>query len=535
MSEKVEILIVGAGVAGITTALELLDKGHRVTLLDRDLEAEMGGLARWSLGGLFFVDTPTQRRLGIKDSVELAWRDWQAVAEFEEDAYWPMKWARQYVERCTPEVYEWLRGYGVKFLPFVQWLERGWREAGCSLPRFHVTWGSGFGLMEPLLQAFRKYAQTDQLDLRFDHKVTDLLEQNGEVKGVKGELGKGAELFEIAADVTVIASGGISGNEALLKKHWYKDWGAPPEVLLNGGHKYGDGSLHLAAEKAGARLTHLDKIWNYAGGVRYTDGVAPYDGLSLIPAKSGIWVNARGERLDPPLVTGFDTRDMVETICRQEEKYSWLIMNRKIAVKELRVSGSEYSDSIRNRKAWEFAKKEILFGNETLVDRLLSTCPDFVTATNLEELASKMNELEGEEKVKPEALHASIDPYDEMLRRGKKFHNDEQLRRIAQLRNFLGDKLRTCNGQPIVDEKAMPLIAARCFILPRKTLGGIQTNLQCQVLDRQGEPIAGLFAVGEAAGFGGGGAHGLRSMEGTFLGNCILTGRTAAREIGGRI
>lgn len=534
---RYDVAIVGGGIAGIATALELLDHDCRVCLLDRDAADHLGGLARWSFGGLFFVDTPLQRFVGAEDTPELALEDWIAFAEFEPDDTWPRRWAEQYVHRCTPDVYRWLRAKGVRFLPMVQWVERGLYRPGNSVPRFHIVWGTGRGLVETLVDHLRAHPQAGRLDLRFRHRIEDLVTTNGRVTGVRGVNERTEAPFEVVAEHVVLATGGICGDITRLKRHWYPAWGDPPETILNGSHHYADGTMHDAAASIGAHVTHLDRQWHYAAGVHHPDPAGkPYDALSLVPPKSALWVNHRGERIGPmPLVTGYDTRFLVEQICRQEQKYSWQILNYAIAKKELAVSGSEFNAAIRDKRPLAFLRR-ILRGSPDLVDTLLDTCPDFVAADSLEALVAKMNALTGTDEVDLMALRAAVTRYDRQIERGPALHNDEQLRRIAHLRRYRGDRLRTCKFQRIRDPKAGPLIAIRAFILSRKTLGGLQTDLDGRVLtppDANGQQTAipGLYAVGEAAGFGGGGVHGLRSLEGTFLGTCLLGGRLAAQAI----
>jgi len=539
---EADVVIIGGGIAGITTALELLERGHRVVLLDRDTEEQFGGLARWSFGGLFFVGTPQQRLAGIQDSPALALQDWHAFAEFDDDAVWPKRWAEQYVYRCRDDVYRWLRDLGISFFPVVHWVERGLHTPGNSVPRFHMVWGTGQRLTEVLIGALRTHRHADRLTLRFRHHVTDLIVEDGRVAGARGTDVRTGQSFRATGGQTVIAAGGICGDIERLKRHWHAPWGDPPATVLNGSHKYADGTLHDAAANVGAHVTHLDKQWLYAAGVHHPDPEGkPYDALSIVPPKSALWVNHRGARIGPsPLVSGYDTRYLVKRICAQEKQYSWQVMNRAIATKELAISGSEYNDAIRDRKPLAFLDT-VLRGNDALVDDLIARCPDVVTGDTLEELVAHMNACAGTEDVDVEALRDATARYDQQIARGPTYHNDEQLRRIAHLRQYRGDRSRTCNFQPILDPDAKPLIAIREFILSRKTLGGLQTDLDGRVLARpsgdgasSGPPqtrIDGLWAVGEAAGFGGGGIHGLRSLEGTFLGTCLLSGRLAAHAI----
>ena len=534
---KADVIIAGGGIAGIVTAIELLEKSHKVLILERDTADKFGGLAKESFGGMFFVNTPEQRRTGIKDSPELALRDWFSFAEFGENDHLPKKWAEQYVHLCTGQVYKWLRKRGVSYFPVVHWVERGLYKPGNSVPRFHMVWGTGHGLAVAMIDRLNNHPKAaTHLGIRYSHKVADIITETGAVKGVKGTHEINGTPFEAYADVVVIASGGINGSIERVKENWYKPWGEPPEIILNGSHRFADGVLHDAAEKINANLTHMDKMWNYAAGVHHPQPDKPHHGLSLVPPKSAIWLDYTGKRFGPvPLITAYDTRFLVETICKQPVKYSWQIMNMAIANKEFAISGSEHNAAIRNKSAVGFLKT-ILTGNKELVEQMLHECKDFVLANSLEELVTKMNALTGENHVKLEHVRDAIEKYDANIDRGPKFHNDEQLRRIAHTRQYRGDKVRTCNFQKIYDEKALPLIAIREFIVSRKSLGGIQTDLQSRVLtqpDAAGKQhaIEGLYAVGECAGFGGGGMHGLRALEGTFLGGCVLSARAAARSI----
>lgn len=530
-----EVLIVGAGIAGIAAALELLDSGKSVVLVDRDEADAVGGLARESFGGMFFVDSPEQRRQGIRDSAALALRDWHSFAEFGADDDLPKAWAEAYVQRCTPDVYCWVRRHGVRFMPIVNWVERGEFRPGNSVPRFHMVWGTGKELAERLLATLRMHPHAGRLAMHFGHRVENLLLQDGRVCGVQGRQEQDGTPFEAQAEQVVVATGGINGNLQKVRQHWHADWRTPPAELLNGSHRYADGVMHDAVAAAGGRLTHLDKMWNYAAGVHHPRPRKPQHGLSLVPPRSALWLNWRGQRMGPqPLVSGFDTRRLVSDICAQERPYSWQILNLRIALKELAVSGAEFNPSIRDRKIVAFLR-DILFGNRWLVDELTRHCPDFVVAGSLAELVAKMNALQGDQSVQLAAVEQAVGDYDATITRGPSLMNDEQLRRIGALRQYRGDKVRLCKFQRILDERALPLIAIREFVISRKSLGGIQTDLHSRVLDTAGRPIGGLYAVGEAAGFGGGGMHGLRALEGTFLGGCILSGRIAAQAIAGAV
>jgi len=529
---KADVVVIGGGIAGIVTALEVIQSGKSVVLIDRDSEDRVGGLAKESFGGMFFVDSPEQRRGGIKDSQELAFADWQSFAEFGRDEIWTKRWAELMVERCTPDIYEWLKPQGVSYLPVVGWVERGQYTPGNSVPRFHIVWGTGQGLTQALIKSLTNDEHAFKLQRVFGHKVEALDYEGGKLKGCVGQMDEGRGVFHAEGDAVVIAAGGINGNMDLVRHHWHSDWGdKPPETILNGSHKFADGLMHASVMNNGGQVTHLDRMWNYAAGVHHPRPHKKNHGLSLVPCKSALWMDAHGRRIGPePLVSGYDTRELITRICRQEHKYSWQILNKKIALKELAISGSEFNPTIREQKRLAFLKT-ILFGNHSLVDDMVSNCVDFVMANSVGELVEKMNALGNPVKVDKAAMEADILNYDAQFERGEGFFNDDQIRRVNHLRTYKGDKVRTCKNQPILDPKAMPLIAIREFIISRKSLGGIQTDLQSRVLDNRGNDVEGGYDAGGAAGCGGGGIHGLRALEGTFLGSCILTARRAAQSI----
>ena len=527
---QADLIVVGAGIAGICTAIEALGRGRRVLLLDRDVEANLGGLAKQSFGGIWFADTPIQRRFRIRDSAELGLRDWLSCAEFGPGDRWPRAWAEAYVGRANAEVHDWLVGLGVAFMPMPLWVERGLFVPGNSVPRWHVVWGTGSELAGVLIRRLLGHPAGDRLEMRFGHRVESLVATSGRVAGCRGVLEGAEDEFEATGESVVLASGGINGDLDRVRRHWHADWGRPPEVLLNGSHRYADGRLHDAAERIGARVTHLDWQWNYAAGVRHWRPSMPDHGLSLVPPKSALWLNWRGERIGPmPLVTGFDTHDLVERICAEQRAYSWQLLNRTIALKELAISGSEFNPSFRARSRTSVLR-DLLRGNRWLYEEVTRNCEDVVVADSLPELVVKMNALVGDGSVDAAAVTAAATAYDARIDLGPRFHDDEQLRRIAFARRWIGDRIRTCDAQKILEPRAGPLVAIRLSLLSRKSMGGVQTDLDGRVLGADGEPIPGLYAAGETAGFGGGGMNGVRSLEGTFLGGCIFGGRIAGRE-----
>ncbi|MGC8492023.1 MAG: FAD-dependent oxidoreductase [Syntrophobacteraceae bacterium] len=534
---RADAIIVGAGLAGIVTACELLDRGRKVLLIDKDRRERFGGLAAESFGGVHFIGSPHQKRLRIKDSPELAWRDWERFACFGENDRWPRAWARLYCEHSIDYIFDFLQEKKVSFLPLVNWAERGLFQPGNSVPRWHIAWGTGSEIIRRLFLALEAHPKRQNLQMVFDCEVNSIDLAGGRVTGVAGRQMESGREFRASGEV-VIASGGMCGGDlGKVRAHWCRDWAAPPRVMLNGAHLYGDGLLHDKVSELGGNVTHLDKQWHYAAGIHHPARRKPFDGLSLVPPRSALWMNALGERIGPlPLIGYADTRWLVESIVGQPGGYSWQVLNRKIAAKELAVSGSEYMSAFV-KKSRRLLVKQALLGDRELVARLLRECPeDFISADSLSELVEKMNErsLFGL-RVDAAAMERDITGYDETIERGPAYFNDEQLRRISNNRSYISDRLRTCKFQKILDPGARPLIAIREFILSRKSLGGIQTDLRCRVLARNGAPIEGLYAVGEAAGFGGGGIHGIRSLEGTFLGSCVLTGRVAGKTAAGGV
>jgi predicted oxidoreductase len=593
-----DVIVVGAGLAGLVCTLELLRSGHTVLLLDRCRPHEVGGLAREAFGGMFMVDSPEQRRSRIHDNERLALEDWLRIAELGPDERWPREWAEQYVTRARDDVGGWLRELGVRFFPVVNWAERGNFGDGNSVPRFHLTWGTGKALVQAVWGAIESHPRRENLEVRFRTRVTGLLTdgQSGVVgcsvededleRGRRsgsgeprafgtwpstetGEEGSGASAghgvgtdrgaghgaadggtgegapgegrageqhgYEVrAGKAVVVAAGGIGGNHDLVRRVWPAELGSPPQRLLAGSHPYADGALHEEVERVGGTVTNLSRMWNYADAVRHPAPQRENHGIKLIPPRSGVMLDPDGRRYGPvPVMPTYDAYAALERMCEDERKYSWLVCNQRIARRELDVSGSQHNPHLRERRRVRFLLG-VLLGKPRMVAHFLHGSPDFVSARTLPELGRAMNAVTGEQAIDPEVLAAEIGRYDESIARGKGLFNDDQLRRIAQLRNWRGDRLRTCAFQRILDPKAGPLIAIRLQVMARKSLGGIQTDLTCRVLRGfDGAPVPGLYAVGEAAGFGGGGMHGKRSLEGTFLGGCVFTGRLAAAAVAG--
>jgi predicted oxidoreductase len=526
---EADVLVIGGGIAGIVTALEVLDRGFSVVLVDRDTPERFGGLARWAFGGMAFTGTPEQRKMKAADSPALFLEDWIRFAELREEDIWPRAWAECYVEESRGLVYEWLKTLGLKFMPAVNWVERGSSIRGNSAARYHLLWGTGLELAENLIGRLRAHQAGGRLTLLHRHRVTSLNFGEGLVRGCTGVDEAGGEAFEVAAACTVVATGGVNGSIEQVRRHWPASWPEPPAVILNGAHPHSNGEIHASVAAHGGRLTHLTNMWNYAAGIPHPQAHFDGHGLSLVPCKSGLWLDPDGMPVGPaPMVTGFDTREM----CRQvaAHPWTWQVLNRRIAAKELAISGSQHNPRIVGHQLFRFLL-DMLLTSDRLVQQMLAESTEFIAADTAEELAAQMNRLAGSNRIEPGALARRVQMYDEIVADPARRAGDPGFQRIAKLLEWRGDRLRTCRWQALGDPKAGPLLAIRLHFISRKSLGGIQTDLQCRVLAADGKPLRGLYAVGEAAGFGGGGASGKRSLEGTFLSGCILTARKAAAAI----
>lgn len=545
---KYDCIIVGAGLAGITAACELIDAGKKVLLLDQEGENNIGGQAYWSFGGLFLVDSPEQRRMGIKDSHELAWQDWLGTAGFdrlEDQDKWGYEWAKAYVDFATNEKYTWLKSKGISFFPVVGWAERGGSLAGGhgnSVPRFHIVWGTGPGIVEPFANQVLQAQKEGKIDFYGRHRVTELITENGAVVGVRGDVleptmvARGEESsrvvigeFEYYANAVVVSSGGIGANIDLVKQNWPSRLGEPPKSMVTGVPAFVDGEMLAVAEKAGARLVNKDRMWHYTEGLKNWNPIWPNHGIRILAGPSSIWFDARGNRFTAPNFPGFDTLATLEAIQKTGYDYSWFILTEKIIEKEFALSGSEQNPDLTNKSVKDVLKR-ILPGPPAPVQAFKDHGEDFVIRDNLKDLVDGMNALIGEDLL--DFMHIK----DQILARDReldnKFSKDAQVTAMRGARNYLGDKfIRVAKPHKILDGKSGPLIAVRLHLLTRKTLGGLQTNLDGAVLNEAGEVVKGLFAAGEVCGFGGGGVHGYRSLEGTFVGGCLFTGLTVGRYL----
>ena len=532
---RTDVLVVGGGLAGIVTALECLRAGQHVTLVDRDTPERLGGLALWAFGGMALVGTPLQTRMKIADSPERALQDWVRFGELGEADVWPRRWAEYYVQHSRAQVYDWLRAHGLKFMPAVNWVERGLYGGGNSVPRYHVVWGTSRELTRCMIAAMKGADPGGRLQVLSRHRVTNLERTGGALSGaVMVNEATGAEV-RVQAPVVVLAMGGINGSHAEVVANWPANR-PRPAAMLNGAHPFADGKLHhLVADALGGQITHAGEMWNYAAGIPHPQPHFEGHGLSLIPCKSALWLDHTGRRIGPePLVTGFDTHDLCQRVAAQAQPYTWQLLNWRIAAKEFAISGAEHNPRIRDKQFIRFVF-EMLTSNDRLVRQMQRESPHFLVDDTLQGLAQKMNALTqtlyGKQDVNPAVLQATADAFDANFANGSKLHNDDQIRRVLHARQWGSDKLRTCAPAPLQMKGAGPFIAIHMQLITRKSLGGLQTDLYSRVLDGQGQPVSGLYCVGEAAGFGGGGANGKRSLEGTFLPGCILTARAAARHI----
>ncbi|MBX9981967.1 MAG: FAD-binding dehydrogenase [Mycobacterium gordonae] len=539
-----DAIIVGAGLAGLVAACELVDRGLRVLILDQENSANLGGQAYWSFGGLFFVNSPEQRRLGIRDSHELALQDWLGTAAFDRpEDYWPEQWAHAYVDFAAGEKRSWLRARGLKIFPVVGWAERGGYDAqghGNSVPRFHITWGTGPALVEIFARQLR-----NRPNVRFAHRhqVDRLIVEGDAVTGVRGTVlepsddprgvassRKSVGKFEFRASAVVVTSGGIGGNHDLVRKNWPRRMGRAPRNLLSGVPAHVDGRMIGIAQKAGARVINPDRMWHYTEGITNYDPIWPQHGIRIIPGPSSLWLDGAGNRLPVPLFPGFDTLGTLEYIAASGYEYTWFVLNAKIIEKEFALSGQEQNPDLTGQSVRRMLRARARSGPPGPVQAFIDKGVDFVTADSLPDLVEAMNGLPDVFPLDYETVEAAVTSRDREV--ANKFTKDGQVTAIRAARGYLGDRLgRVVAPHRLVDPKAGPLIAVKLHILTRKTLGGIETDLDSRVLKSDGTPITGLYAAGEAAGFGGGGVHGYRALEGTFLGGCIFSGRAAGRGV----
>jgi predicted oxidoreductase len=540
-----DVIVVGAGLAGLVATAELADAGKRVILVEQEPEQSLGGQAFWSFGGLFLVDSPEQRRMGIRDSHALAWQDWEGTAGFDrpEDS-WPRNWARAYVDFASGEKRAWLRQHGVKFFPVVGWAERGGYLAdgpGNSVPRFHITWGTGPGIVAPFERRVRAAVDNGLVQLAFRHRVDELSITDGSVTGVSGSVlvpsainrGESSsrevlEDFAFSAQAVVVTSGGIGGNFDLVRQNWPARMGKPPKRMLSGVPAHVDGRMLGITEGAGGAVINRDRMWHYTEGIHNWDPIWPQHGIRILPGPSSLWLDATGKRLPVPLFPGFDTLGTLEHIMTTGHDYTWFVLTQKIIEKEFALSGSEQNPDLTNRDIRQVLQR-VKAGAPAPVEAFKKNGADFVVAKNLAELVAGMNTITGDDLLDVESVRHTVESRDRELI--NPFSKDLQIAALRATRAYRGDRLiRVARPHQILDPRNGPLIAVRLNILTRKTLGGLHTDLDGRVLRSDGTPFPGLYAAGEVAGFGGGGMHGYRSLEGTFLGGCLFSGRQAGRS-----
>lgn len=536
-----DVIVVGAGLAGLVAACELIERGHRVLILDQENAANLGGQAFWSFGGLFFVDSPEQRRLGIRDSQELALQDWLGTAGFDRpEDHWPREWAHAYVDFAAGEKRSWLRARGLQTFPLVGWAERGGYGAlghGNSVPRFHITWGTGPAIVDVFA---RRLLGDPRVRFAHRHRVDELIVSDGVVVGVRGSVLEPSDAprgaassrnvvgdFEFRASAVIVASGGIGGNHELVRKNWPARMGRVPEQLLSGVPAHVDGRMIGISESAGARVINSDRMWHYTEGITNYDPIWPDHGIRILPGPSSLWLDANGKRLPGPLYPGFDTLGTLEHICRTGQDYTWFILNARIIAKEFALSGQEQNPDLTSRSLRDVLAR-VKPGAPAPVQAFVDRGVDFVSAHSLRELVTAMNGVPDVVELDYATVAAEVTARDREV--ANKFTKDGQITAIHGARSYLGDRFtRVVPPHRLTDPKAGPMIAVKLHILTRKSLGGLETDLSSRVLKADGTAFGGLYAAGEAAGFGGGGVHGYRSLEGTFLGGCIFSGRAAGR------
>ncbi|GAB3688503.1 FAD-binding dehydrogenase [Angustibacter aerolatus] len=542
-----DVVVVGAGLAGLVATAELVDAGRRVVVVDQEPPQHVGGQAFWSFGGLFLVDSPEQRRMGVKDSRELALQDWFGTAGFdrEREDRWPRRWAEAYVDFAAGEKRSWLRSQGVSFFPVVGWAERGGYLAdgpGNSVPRFHIVWGTGPGVVEPFWRRVKVGIERGLVRMAFRHRVDELLVHDGAVTGVRGtvlapdDAPRGAPTsrtpvggFALSAQAVVVTSGGIGGNHELVRAAWPERLGTPPTTMLSGVPDSVDGRMLGISERAGASHVNADRMWHYTEGIENHSPVWPMHGIRILPGPSSMWVDATGRRLPPPLFPGFDTLGTLEHIRRTGHDHTWFVTTQRIVEKEFALSGSEQNPDLTGRDL-KLVASRVRPGATAPVDAFLRRGVDFVLAGDLRTLVRGMNDLVGEPLVDHDELERQVVARDREIE--NPFGKDAQVTAIHGARRYRGDRLiRTAAPHRLLDRAAGPLVAVRLHVVTRKSLGGLETDLSARVLRPDGEPLPGLYAAGEVAGFGGGGVHGYRSLEGTFLGGCLFSGRVAGRAV----
>ncbi|KAK0382703.1 hypothetical protein NLU13_9799 [Sarocladium strictum] len=549
------VIVVGAGLAGLVAAFELQKRDVPTIILDQENEANLGGQAFWSFGGIFVVDSKEQRRMGIRDSRELAMRDWMGSAQFdrEEEDHWPRQWAKAFVDFATDEMEDYVKSQGLGFLFNVGWAERGDGVAdghGNSVPRFHCKGGTGPEVVRVFAEPVKKAADRGVVQLKFRHVVDELIldEDSGKVVGVRGRVleeddsprgvkssRKQVDTFEFRGSAVLVSTGGIGGNAEAVRKAWPIDRLGPkaPDSFVMGVPAHVDGRMIGIAEGVGAHVVNRDRMWHYTEGLQNWNPIWENHGIRILPAPSSLWLDATGKRMPPFLYPGSDTMATLKHICSTGYDYSWFILNQSIIAREFALSGSEQNPDLTNKSVLGFLKRVLGKKGTLPVQNFQAHGKDFVVKDNLRDLVAGMNELAAERQgpvLDYDKVKDIVDARDGQF--ANPFSKDAQAMLINNGRAYFPDRRgRIAKPHALLDIAHGPLIAVRLNILSRKTLGGLETNLQGNVMKDKNTPFPGLYAAGEASGFGGGGVHGYNSLEGTFIGGCIFSGRAAGRAI----
>ena len=547
MRDGADVIVVGAGLAGLVATAELADAGRRVILLEQEPAPWLGGQAFWSFGGLFLVNSPEQRRLGVRDSQERAQQDWMVTAGFDRpEDHWPRQWAEAYIAFAAGEKRSWLRSQGMHFFPVVGWAERGGSipgGPGNSVPRFHVTWGTGPAVVAPFERRVREAAANGLVTIKFRHRVDTLTVSGGAVDGVQGAVLEPSAVdrgrpssrltvgeFEFQAHAVIVTSGGLGGNQELVRKNWPARLGAPPQQMLSGVPAHVDGRMLAITQRAGGAFINRDRMWHYVEGIQNWNPIWPDHGIRILPGPSSMWFDALGNRLPAPLFPGFDTLGTLEHVRKTGFDYSWFVLTQRIIKREFALSGSEQNPDLTNKDVRLLLQRVVSKSGTAPVEAFKERGADFVVSSNLGDLVRGMNALGDETRLDPVTLEREIAARDREV--DNRMTRDAQILAIRAARRYFGDRLiRVATPHRFLNQAAGPLIAVRLRVLTRKTLGGLQTDLSGRVLRSDGMPLAGLYAAGEVAGFGGGGMHGYRSLEGTFLGGCLFSGRAVGRAV----
>jgi predicted oxidoreductase len=382
--------------------------------------------------------------------------------------------------------------------------------------------------------------RTLRVELRFRHRVSRLIVTNRTAEGITGDVlapsvtARGVASprdivgeFTLRSAAVVITSGGIGGNHDLVRRYWPARLGVPPRRMLSGVPDHVDGRVLEAVREAGGRAVNLDRMWNYPEGVENFAPIWSRHGIRILAGPSPLWLDADGHRLPAPLFPGFDALGALEQVARSGHDHSWFVLDSRVFGRELALSGSEQNPDLTGKSIRMVLQRALPHAVKP-VEEFGRRGSDFVFASNSHDLADKMNALAGTAEIDAVSLEREIQEHDEQAIAASP--SDPQQIAIRAARRYIGDRLiRVARPHRFLDPKSGPLVAVRLWIITRKTLGGLETDLDGRVIGGSGEPIRGLYAAGEVAGFGGGGVHGYRALEGTFLGGCIFSGRVAGR------